>query len=81
MFKCLSPAALGLSARVNEMIEPALSNGFKGFELDLKNFAAQAEREGLPVARRLVDSAKLKFGYFRLPFELEADAQLNAVRV
>lgn len=73
MFKCLSPVSLGVSASVNELIEPALSNGFKGFELDLPSFAKQVEREGLASARRLIDSAKLKFGYFHLPFELEAD--------
>jgi sugar phosphate isomerase/epimerase len=74
MFKCLSLTSLGISASINELIEPVLSNGFKGFELDLASFAAQAEREGLPAARRLIDSAKLKIGYFPLPFELEADA-------
>jgi len=73
MFKCLSPSLLGLSAGANELIEPALSYGFKGFELDVVGFAAQVEREGLPVSRRLLDSAKLKMGYFRLPVELAAD--------
>lgn len=72
MFKCLSPESLGLSAAANELIEPALSNGFKGLELDIVPFAVLAEHEGLPTARRLLDSAKLKLGYFRLPVELEA---------
>lgn len=79
MFKCLSPESLGLSAAANELIEPALSNGFKGLELDIVPFAALAEREGLPTARRLLDSAKLKLGYFRLPVDLEApDAEYKA---
>jgi sugar phosphate isomerase/epimerase len=79
MFKCLSPAALGLSATVNELIEPALSFGFKGFELDIKAFAAQAEREGLATSRRLIDSAKLKFGYFQLPTSLDAEDAAHQV--
>src|SRR5262249_47068877 len=78
MFKCLSPAPLGLTATPNELIEPALSNGFKGVELDVVSFSAQAAREGLPAARRLLDSAKLKQGYFQLPFEVEADADAYA---
>lgn len=79
MFKCLSPESLGLSAAANELIEPALSNGFKGLELDIVPFAALAERETLPTARRLLDSAKLKMGYFRLPLDLEAaDADFKA---
>lgn len=79
MFKCLSPESLGLSAAANELIEPALSNGFKGLELDIVPFAVLAEREGLQTARRLLDSAKLKLGYFRLPLDLEAaDADFKA---
>lgn len=73
MFKCLSPGLLGLSASANELIEPALSYGFKSLELDVVGFAAQVERDGLPASRRLLDSAKLKMGYFRLPVELAAD--------
>ena len=73
MFKCLSPESLGISASPNELIEPALSYGFKGLELDVVAFAAQVEREGLPAARRLLDSAKLKLAYFRLPLQLAAD--------
>ncbi|MBL9089585.1 MAG: TIM barrel protein [Planctomycetaceae bacterium] len=70
MFKCLSPAALGISAPPSDLIEPVLSAGFKALELDVVSFADQAARVGLPAARRLIDSAKLKMGYFRLPFEV-----------
>jgi len=72
MFKCLSPAPLGLSASANELIEPALSFGFKGLELDIAAFAESAARTGLPSARRLLDSAGLKVGYFTLPMSLAA---------
>jgi sugar phosphate isomerase/epimerase len=72
MFKCLSPAPLGISAPVNDLIEPALSYGFKGLELDIGAFAESAARTGLPTARRLLDSAGLKLGYFTLPLALDA---------
>jgi sugar phosphate isomerase/epimerase len=72
MFKCLSPAPLGIAAPVNDLIEPALSFGFKGLELDIAAFAESARQSGLAGARRLLDSAGLKLGYFALPFALEA---------
>jgi sugar phosphate isomerase/epimerase len=78
MFKCLSPAPLGISAPINDLIEPALSFGFKGLELDIVTFAEAAARTGLPTARRLLDSAGLKLGYFTLPVPLEApDAEFK----
>ncbi|HVX59070.1 MAG TPA: TIM barrel protein [Pirellulales bacterium] len=73
MFKNLSPEALGLSTSQNELIELALSFGFRGIELDVADFAAQAKEQGLPKARRLLDSAKLKIGCFSLPVRWEAD--------
>ncbi len=73
MFKCLSPDALGLSTQTGEMIELALSFGFKGLEFHLREFAEQARERGLPYARRLIDSAKLRLGYFRLSSSWQID--------
>lgn len=70
MFKCLSPSPLGISAPANDLIEPALSYGFKGLELEIVPFLESVQRLGMPVARRLIDSAKLRLGYFELPFDL-----------
>ena len=67
MFKNLSTDGIGVSGRQSEVIELALSFGFKGIDVDLNDFAAQVKASGLPHARRLLDSAKLKFGSFRLP--------------
>lgn len=75
MFKCLSPAPLGINAPLNDLIEPALSHGFKSLELDVISFAEQVHRAGMPTARRLIDSASLKPGFFRLPFALGGDDQ------
>ncbi|HZZ73795.1 MAG TPA: sugar phosphate isomerase/epimerase [Pirellulales bacterium] len=73
MFKNLSTAALGLSGRQSEVIELALSFGFKGIDLDLADFQEQVKSKGLPHARRLLDSAKLKIGSFRLPVVWDED--------
>lgn len=73
MFRCLCANSLGISCGQSELIELALSFGFKGIELEIVDFADQVKTHGMPKARRLLDSAKLKFGGFHLPIELEAD--------
>ena len=67
MFKNLSTDGLGVSGRDSEIIELALSFGFKGLDLDLNDFAQQVQAQGLPHARRLLVSSRLKMGTFRLP--------------
>ncbi len=67
MFKNLSVEGIGVSGRQSEIIELALSFGFKGIDLDLADFHQQVQLHGLPHARRLLDSARLKYGAFRLP--------------
>jgi sugar phosphate isomerase/epimerase len=74
MFKNLSVAALGVSGRQSEIIELALSNGFRGIDLDLVDLSAQVAAHGLPHARRLLDSAKLKYGGAALPVRWTIDA-------
>lgn len=78
MFKNLSVEALGVSGRQGEIIELALSNGFRGIDLDLVDFAAQVASHGLPHARRLLDSAKLKYGGAPLPVRWTNDADYAA---
>ena len=41
MFKNLSPETLGISGQQNEVIELALSFGFKGIDLNAVEFAAR----------------------------------------
>jgi sugar phosphate isomerase/epimerase len=69
MFKNLSSEALGISGRQSEVIEVALSFGFKGIDLNVVEFADQVKTHGMPHARRLLDSAKLKLGTFALPVD------------
>ena len=73
MFRCLSTSALGFSGRTSEVIELALSNGFKGLELDIVDFAETVKSSDLAKARRLIDSAKLKLGVFALPVDWQHD--------
>ena len=74
MFKNLNPEALGISARDSELIELVLSHGFKGLDLDLVALAEQAQTQGLDKASRLITSARLKIGSFRLPVRWHDDS-------
>jgi sugar phosphate isomerase/epimerase len=73
MFRNLSTFGLPLSGRPSELIELALSFGFDAMDIDLIDFQQQAETFGVPHARRLMVSARLKCGVFRLPVTLDAD--------
>ena len=73
MFRNLSTIGLPLSGRPSELIELALSFGFDAMDIDIVDFRQQAEVYGVPHARRLMVSARLKSGLIHLPAELDAD--------
>jgi sugar phosphate isomerase/epimerase len=74
MFKNLCPHVLGISGRESEIIELALSHGFKGINLNLAEFAEQAQTQGFAKASRLIASARLKLGSFSLPVRWHGEA-------
>ena len=47
---------------------------FKGLDLDLADFAEQVKTQGFARASRLIASAKLKIGSFRLPVRWDDDS-------
>jgi sugar phosphate isomerase/epimerase len=73
MFRNLNPHLLGISGRQSELIELALSFGFKGIDIDLAEFQQTVKSYSLSHARRLIDSARLKLGTFRLPLVWDED--------
>ncbi|MEI6256516.1 MAG: TIM barrel protein [Planctomycetota bacterium] len=73
MFRNLSTIGLPLSGRPSELIELALSFGFDAMDIDLVDFQQQAEAFGVQHARRLMVSARLNCGVFRLPITLDSD--------
>ena len=73
MFKNLSPSALGVTGHESEIIELALTYGFQGIDLDVADFTTRARHRGMPYARRLIDSAKIRLGSFPLPLEWDTD--------
>ncbi|MGD0899907.1 MAG: TIM barrel protein [Thermoguttaceae bacterium] len=75
MFKNLSPTALGVTGHQSELIELALTYGFGGMDLNVTDFATRARLKGMPYARRLFDSAKIRLGTFQLPVDWDADEE------
>jgi sugar phosphate isomerase/epimerase len=73
MYKNLNAQALGISQLDSELIELALSYGFKGLSLNLVDFAAQVASQGMARASRLLVSARLKMGSFPLPVDCYAE--------
>ena len=73
MFKNLNTSTLGASGHQSELIELALTFGFQGMDLDIEEFSTRAKLHGMPYARRLIDSAGLQMGTFKLPLEWDVD--------
>jgi sugar phosphate isomerase/epimerase len=73
MYKNLNAAALGVSGHQSEIIELALTYGFRGMDVDIVEIARRAEKQGMPYAKRLIESAKIKIGTFPLPLDWDVD--------
>ncbi|MCE5268248.1 MAG: sugar phosphate isomerase/epimerase [Planctomycetaceae bacterium] len=73
MFKNLNAPALGLSGHQSEVIELALTYGFTGIDVNMVEFATRVRLKGMPYARRLIQSAKVRVGSFALPIEWDGD--------
>lgn len=76
MFKNLDINSLNISGQQSELIELTLSFGFKGFDVDISEFARQVEQKGLDHARRFLVSANIRIGSFPLPINWDAEAAI-----
>jgi sugar phosphate isomerase/epimerase len=76
MYRNLSPKALGITGRQSEIIELALTYGFRGMELDVVDFLKRVEHHDLEHAARFIRSAQLKIGGFELPMRWRGDEEL-----
>ena len=75
MFKNLNTSALGITGNQSELIELTLTYKFQAMNLDIVDFHNRAKLHGMPYARRLIDSAKLRIGTFALPTQWEVDKE------
>ncbi len=76
MFKNLNTSSLGIVGNQSEIIEQALTYGFRAMDLDVVDFATRAKLRGMAFARRLIDSSRIRIGAFLLPFDVEADQEV-----
>jgi sugar phosphate isomerase/epimerase len=76
MYKNLNAQALGASGHQSEIIELALTYGFQGMDIDVVEIFTRAKLHGMPYARRLIDSAQIRIGTFKLPLEWDIDDDL-----
>ena len=67
MYRSLNPKALGITGRQSEIIELALTYGFRGLELDVHDFLKRVEHRGFEHATRFIRSSQLKIGGIELP--------------
>lgn len=73
MFKNLNAAILGVSGRQSELIELAMTYGFKGLDIDLGDLVKRTQRASYEVASRYLSSAQMMIGGFEIPIDLDAD--------
>jgi sugar phosphate isomerase/epimerase len=76
MFKNFNPGFLGVSGHQSELIELALTYGFSAMDWNMAEFAVRIRLKGLPYARRLIDSARLRIGTFALPINWDDEDDL-----
>ncbi len=81
MFKNLNPAALGISGRQSELIELAMTYGFKGLDIDLNDLVKRSKRSTFEHASRYLKSAEIGVSGFEVPVDLDADDEAFAKSV
>jgi len=85
MFKNLNPWSLGISGHQSEIIELALTYGFRGIDVDIVEIARRARKKGMPYAKRLIASARMRTGFrvgsFTLPCDLEVSDAVFAAEL
>jgi len=73
MYLNLNTQALGVSGRQSELIELALTYGFKGIDTDIDHLVRQTELHDFEHAARFLSSANLRIGGFDLPVRWQGD--------
>ena len=67
MYKILNLKGLGVAGRQNELIELALTHGFKGVEIDMVDLVGRHDALGKEFACQFLQSANMDIGTFDLP--------------
>jgi sugar phosphate isomerase/epimerase len=78
MYKNLNPASLGVSGRQSELIELALTYGFRGLDLEAGEIVKRAVQLGVEEAARYIRSGRVKVGGWTQPVDASASADAFA---
>jgi sugar phosphate isomerase/epimerase len=81
VYKNLIPEILGISGRQSEIIELALTYGFRGIDVDMLDLVKRCQRSSFESAARFLLSSKLKIGGFQAPIDLDADDEAYSVKL
>ncbi len=81
MYKNLNCELLGITGRQSEIIELALTYGFRGIDLDIADMVKRCQRSSFENAARFLTSSKLKVGGFEAPIDLDADDEAYAAQL
>ncbi len=73
MFKNLNATVLGVSGRQSELIELAMTYGFKGLDIDISDLVKRTQRSTYEEAARYLSSSQMQVGGFEIPVDLDAD--------
>ncbi len=73
MYKNMNPSSLGVSGRQSELIELALTYGFRGLDLDVGELLKRATLQGVEEAAKYIRSGKVEIGGWVLPVRLTGD--------
>lgn len=73
MFKILNLGLLGISSRINELVEMSLTFGFQGVDIELPMVLAHAQIHGPQYAYGLLGGARSRSGGFDLPVRFHGD--------
>ncbi len=73
MYKNFSPSALGITGRQSELIELALTYGFRGMDIDMSEMRRRAARSTPTEAFKYLKATDLSIGGFRLDVDLDGE--------
>ncbi len=81
MYKNLNAGLIGISGRQSELIELALTYGFRGIDIDISDLVKRSQRGSFETAARFLTSGKLKLSGFEAPIDLDADEESFATQL
>jgi sugar phosphate isomerase/epimerase len=73
MYKNLNASILGVSGRQSELIELAMTYGFKGLDIDAEDLVKRVRRSDFDRATRFLTSSKMCVSGFDLAIDLDSD--------